>query len=215
MIKWCIATVGEEQRLTQRPRYLWNKADWNALNCNIAAYEWKTRFATLSTVDECYNDFIDYYTIACNTHIPKTTKPVKRSSSPWLIDGLLQLIEDKRCLFGLLRAAGKSSKSEISEAYKTACKKVTRGIKDAIEKFELEMVKRTRVNARELHSFVRHQQTVPDRIHALKDSSGTLRTNGSDICRILNESFQKVFTIRRPIRELPWFPDRTNKRLDP
>jgi hypothetical protein len=75
-------------------------------------------------------------------------------------------------------------------------------------------VQRTRINDKELHTYVQRQHVVSDRIHALRDSAGVLRMDGADMCRILNDSFHAVFTVEPP-GEMPLFTNRTSTQFDP
>ena len=69
-------------------------------------------------------------------------------------------------------------------------------------------------NGKDFHAYVNKQQTVPDRVHALKDTDGELQTSGEQICRILNNCFHAVFTIEPP-DEMPSFGNITTKQLYP
>jgi hypothetical protein len=102
--------ASDAHRPPTRPRYLWSKADWVAVKSAMKAYAWKEKFANSTSVDECYNDFVAFYTAACDTHIPKTTAPVKPLTAPWMTSELRATVEQKRVLFGRLRAAGAKHK---------------------------------------------------------------------------------------------------------
>ena len=215
IVKWSIAMASQANQSPARPRYIWSKADWKALKCEFQAQDWASRFASFGNVDECYNYFVSFYTAACDKFIPKTTSPIKPLDALLSIDDELHdKIERKRATFGRYVAAGKNSKKAVLEDYKDACKVVKSAVKAAREKFELNMVKQTRQDGKQLHSFVQKQQAVPGCIQALKDPAGVLRKNSADICRILNDSFHAVFTVE-PAGDLPNFDERTSTRFDP
>ena len=127
---------------------------------------------------------------------------------------LREIIEQKRVMFGRFRAAGARHKEQIKQAYKSSCKAAASAVRKATEKYELDLVQRTRINGKELHTYVQRQHEVSDRIHALRDAAGVLRMDGADKCNILNDSFHAVFTIEPP-GEMPLFADRTATLFDP
>ena len=215
VVKWSIAMANATTQPPSRPRFVWSKANWNALRQEILAVDWDTRFAAFENVDECYNDFVSFYIAACDKYIPKTTAPIKLLNALLSIDDELRgKIDRKRAAFGRFVAAGKNSKETIRRDYKDACKEVSSAVKAAREKFELDMVNRTRRDGKELHAYVQKQQDVPNCIHALRNSAGVLSRNGADICHILSESFQSVFTVE-PTGDLPNFANRTTTQFDP
>lgn len=79
-------------------------------------------------------------------------------------------------------------------------------------KYEEDIVERARKEPKLLYSYVRQSQSTSDRIHGLKDTAGKLNTDDDAICRILNSSFQTVFT-QEPPGELPSFNDRLGTEM--
>jgi hypothetical protein len=93
------------------------------------------------------------------------------------------------------------------EAYRKARKHAFKVCKAAKLQHEENIVERARNQPKLLYSYVRRSQSTSDRIHGLKDTAGKLNTDDNAICRILNSSFQSVFT-HEPLGELPSFIDR-------
>jgi hypothetical protein len=128
-------------------------------------------------------------------HINKTTAAFKSRPAPWMTQATRDAINLKRISFGKYRAAGKLNKAKLSIDYRVASKEAAVAVKQAVQSYELDLVKRChKFNDRALHRYVHQQQTVPDRIHALKDDDGNLFTDDANICRILNDNFKSVFT---------------------
>ena len=69
LIKWCIAIAGTVIESQPRTRYIWNRANWTELASSISKHNWEERFSHLESVDQCYNDFVQCYTEACDAHI--------------------------------------------------------------------------------------------------------------------------------------------------
>ena len=215
MVQWSIAMASSASQPPARSRYLWSRADWKGVIGEFQAQDWASRIASFENVELSYNDLASFITAACDKCIPKTTAPIKPLDALLSIDNELRdKIERKRATFGRYVAAGKNSKKAVLEEYKHACKVVKSAVKAAREKFELNMVKQTRQDGKQLHSYVQKQQALSGCTHALRDSSGILRKNSADICRILNDSFHAVFTVE-PAGDLPTFAERTSTRFDP
>jgi hypothetical protein len=212
LIKWCIATASKPAQTQPRTRYIWNKANWTELERTLNKHNWEERFSVLETVDECYNDFVQCYTEACDASIPKTTVSTNTiiSEAPWMDSTTRQAINKKRASFRRLRAAGKNTRELLKSEYKIASK----AIKSAVERFELDMAENMRRNGKDFHAYVNRQQTVSERIHALRAANGELQTEGQQICSILNDCFYDVFT-KEPHDIMPTFEDRTYKHINP
>jgi hypothetical protein len=137
LIKWCIATASKPSQTQPRTRYIWNKANWTELERTLNKHNWEERFSRLETVDECYNDFVQCYTEACDASIPKTTVSTNTiSQAPWMDSTARQAINKKRAAFRRLRSAGKNTKELLKSEYKIASKEASKAIKSAVERFD-------------------------------------------------------------------------------
>ena len=104
-------------------------------------------------------------------------------------------------------AASTYHKSNLLDSYRIARRNAFKTCKAAKMKYEEDIVERARKEPKLLYSYVRQSQSTSDRIHGLKDTAGKLNTDDNAIFRILNSSFQTVFT-QKPPGELPSFNDR-------
>ena len=215
VVKWHISMARSDHQPSRRPRYIWSRADWEAVSRDTASINWEARIAGFASVDDAYNDYLEQYTAICDEHIPKTCAPIRPTSAPWMNDEVRAAIEEKRLLHGRLRATGKQHKETMRSACRAAQKEVDRALARAYEQYEMDLVLGSKEdNGKALHAYARLQQTVPERIHALKDAGGHLFIADKDKCRILNDAFQGVFTVEPP-GEMPTFADRTDGEFNP
>ena len=162
-IKWLIAMANSARRKPSRKRFIWSRANWDGLNRYINSHDWVNELEKHDTVNDCYNYFINCYTSACNSNIETTTAPIKITDAP-LSKETRKIIEPKRQPWGQYLAADWNSKEATRIAYVEARKAVPKAIKQDIESYEIELVKRTR---QQLYAYVHRQQTISEGIHAM------------------------------------------------
>jgi hypothetical protein len=189
VLKWHVSTSRAPPD-PPKPHFVWSRADWPALKLELRSIDWHALIEQSPTIDFAYNEFVKYYTKACCTHIPKSSSPYKPPKTPWITASSRETAAKKRASWERLMKAGSERKGPLLAAYKAACKDNARAIKTDVELFEFNLVCGSKRGDKELHDYAKQQQTVPDRIHALRDGSGALFTDDASIATILNDSFQ-------------------------
>lgn len=208
MLKWTFITASSRgANYKTQPRPLWSKANYAAISEMLNAHDWVTEFNSM-TANDCFVSFLEAYQSACAKHIPMTTVVSREKDSPWATPAVLKVIDEKRVAWWKHVSAGIMNKSKTLVAYRKARKLAFKVCKVAKMQYEEDIVDRARRDPKLLYSYVRRRQATPDRIHGLKDTAGKLNMDDNAICRILNSSFQSVFT-QEPQGELPSFPDRS------
>lgn len=216
VLNWCIPVASQDISSTSRSRFIWSKADWTKISESISQHNWKERFDSLPSVDECYAEFLAQYSKACQDYIPRTSKPVKPAQlAQWLDKPARIAITNKRICYGRWRAAGKANKQKLLNEYKEASKQVRKVVKKAVENYEIKLATNTKKDKKFLHSYFNNQRTISERVCALKDKNGTIHTDSKEICDILNDNFHDVFTIENDTDEQPLFSEQTDKHIDP
>ena len=136
-----------------------------------------------------------------------TTAAPRENDPPWAISAVLKAIDEKREAWWRYISTSTISKTKTLNCYRHARKRAFKVCREAKLRYEEDIVDRARREPKLLYSYVRQRQAAPDRIHGLKDTAGKLNMDDNAICRILNNSFQTMFT-HEPPGELPSFHDR-------
>jgi hypothetical protein len=213
MLKWKFITASSRDAVVSaQPRPIWSKANFASISEEINAHDWVNEFNDLPSTNSCFELFLERYKTTCNKHIPTTTAAKNVINSPWATPLVLKAINEKRTAWWKYITASIHHKATLLDAYRIARKNAFKTCKAAKMKYEEDIVERARHEPKLLYSYVRQSQSTPDRIHGLRDTAGKLTTDDNAICRILNSSFQTVFT-QEPIGELPSFTDRPGTEL--
>ena len=72
VISWCIS-MPPAVKPTLQPRFIWSKANFDAIAKTISAHNWNEIFTSLASADDCYNEFVRLY---------MTSKAFSPSSAP-------------------------------------------------------------------------------------------------------------------------------------
>ncbi len=213
MLAGSLAVAGQvEAEMATKPRFLWSRADYNAINNHIASYDWQTMFDSLSATD-CYSILVDKYNEAVSLHIPTTTAPTVVKKELWVTPEVMEAVEQKRITWEQFIAAGRLSHQKLKEQHRHACKNVAKVVRSAVYSYEEELAIASKKDPKRLHSHIRSKQRVQDLIRAIEKPSGETTVDNKVICSTLNDYFQSVFMLEP---ELPnvFLPLRTSAVCD-
>jgi hypothetical protein len=169
----------------------YKKGRYVPMNNYFNSIDWSSLFYG-STVEQCYDAFLNHYAIACSQYIPLKPQGKYKTKIPWLSIELKKQIKLKNSLWQSYRQTNKSNNS-LLESYKIAKRNVESGLREAKRKFEERLVINSKSNPKLLYSYIKKKQGVKEYIRCLRNQQGEITSNTAEIVNILNEQFQSVF----------------------
>lgn len=173
-------------------KFVYNKADLNKISHFMSIVDWVNLFEN-STVQEMYDELINYVSKASNLFIPVSNVSIlKNSPAPWIKEDLKNLIRKKKNL-RYMNLARKWKDIDLCKDYRPICKMVTSETKRPRLVNERNLVEKAKQNPKLLYKYLNSQQAVKESIKALKKSNGELTQDPKEIANLLNKCFQEVF----------------------
>ena len=137
-----------------------------------------------SSVQEIFDELINYASEASNLFIPVSDASIsKNSSAPWIKDDLKSLIRKNKNL-RYMNCARKWKDTDLCKDYRRICKMVASETKRARLIYEQNLVEKAKLNPKLLYKYLNSQQAVRESIKALKNSNSKIpNSNTTWICQ--------------------------------
>jgi hypothetical protein len=138
LITGLIAIAGiDSAALDPKSRFIWSRADYEAVSAQINTHDWKLLFND-RPVNDNYELLVAKYKEAVKAHIPTISKPFVPVKELWITSKVLSAVEEKRELWAKYLAAGRHTHEVIREQHREACKKVVKVVGVAMLNYELQ-----------------------------------------------------------------------------
>jgi hypothetical protein len=200
--KYVVLDDNEPEHLSVK--YAYSAGRYTDMVDHLTQIPWHDLFDGKS-VSVCYETLIRIYRECLSSFVPKSNG--KRSNEqPWIDRQAKAALRAKHEMFysNSFRRDDQSRKE-----FNKACATVKKEIKRSIDKYELELVERSKRAPKILFSYVNRKQKVKPHIRALKGQDGQTVTDTQGIVRVLNDQFKSVF-VDECTSTIPEFGKRTD-----
>ena len=178
-------------------KYLWKKADYNALNSYLYNYRWDQLFSVNFTADNIWNAFTEVLNYAISLFVPSVETRINGLSRkqfkryPSLIR---QLASRKQCLWRRLRQ--NPSNADLRSTYKTVAIQYKRAVCDYEIRIEKSVIDSK--NTGSFYKYVNSKTTTQGNINILIDDNGTIISDNDGKAELLNSYFGSIISGAAP-----------------
>ena len=173
----------------------YRKGDYIKLKDHFKGINWEQEL-TETDVDTQYLKFCDIYKAGVLKHIPYQREKVKKVNE-WFNHDCVKAREKRDLLWNRYR---RHNSEKAYERYKHARNEYTAVRKEAQIAFEKDIIDKSKDQPKLFYSYIKSKSKVKDKIQSVMDK-GQNFVKEEEICEILNNSFQSVFTKERPFED--------------
>ena len=209
VLKWSLNV--QKTKFNSDAKYLkvFKSGDYKNMNDYFSSVDWPDIFQGRN-VDECYDEFLKEYHLACGMFIPLKKCKNREFKCKWFNKDIKTLSKRKNKLWFRLRAGGFRNK-DLQKEYSTCKKMLKREIKNSVWNYEWNLVNISKRNPKLLYSYVKSKQNGNRGIAALKNEIGQPTTSQTEIAERLNSYFKGVFGVNED-DVMPPFEERTQEK---
>ena len=201
VLKFDFVTEHQERNfvIAKIKRNYW-KGKYTELDAYFNEINWDT---TLEDTDihQAEFKFAEIYEKGVAKYIPviKCYNSDLRNKDKWLDKDCILIINKKKIAWNRYR------RRKTTLRYEKYCKirnEATTILREAKKKYEKAISKEAKRNPQAVYGYMRSKMKIKEEVTRFRKTDGSFTINDEENCKILNDSFQKVF-VREPVGQLP------------
>jgi hypothetical protein len=169
--------------------YDYNRTDFALVNEDLQQVQWSDEFENLDAND-MWVVFRDKLFSILNKFTPMRRR--KNRKRPAWMTRAASRAQKYKCKMWKRYRQDKCYNNLIE--YKKALNFATSVFKQAKKDFEVKLAGKIKTDSKSFYSYVRSKSKTKDKVGPLTDDKGTITTDNTAMCKILNEFFSSVFT---------------------
>ena len=195
------AVLNEQNKPAEtKHRYDFRKMDLSKFIISMNQTNWLHNIDVQETTDT-FDELSSSAKSALDESTPKK-KVGNAQRAPWSNREIQKLSRKKRTAWDRYKHSGMQRNSKEGEIYRTTLQDFNQAKRDAVRKYEFEIVKNRGRNPKRYYSYISKKSKYRDTAIALRDEQGVTHVNEETCAIILDKCFGKVFT-KGTSKEIP------------